>query len=303
MTMEDKKQGDMKISVVITAYNVEPYIQTCLNSVINSEYKDLEIVVVEDCSTDGTKAKIKEVGDKRVKLVENKKNMGAGMSRRIGIEASTGDYVITVDGDDYVAPSFLKSLAETAMSTKADIVSGGITILRDEKYGAYELHCYGDRVVEGPAKITEFFGEKVVFLNNKIVRRGLYEQVPYSSRRFIEDTPTVAPLLYLAKQTAYVNDGGYVYRQRKDSLCHMSTPFKDTLYRALCAKDLMEWFKDKEAVYRKMFGIDLFLEWAFKLSKLDIKEDEVRKYQEEWNEYTKAFFKVLGSVPIKKTQV
>lgn len=290
----------MKISVIVTAYNVEPYIGACLNSIINSEYKDLEIIVVEDCSTDKTKDAIKAFKDKRMRCIWNKENVGAGMARRIGIGASKGDYVITVDGDDYVASSFLKSLADTAVETKADIVGGGITILRDSKYGVYDIHCYGNRVVEGPAKITEFFGEKVVFLNNKIVKRELYDKVPYSSRRYIEDTPTVAPLLYLAGKTAYVNDAGYVYRQRDDSLCHASTPFKNTLYRALCAKDLMEWFKDKEEVYRKMFGIDLFLEWAFKLSKLDIKDSDLQEYQEEWNEYSKAFFKMLGTVPIKK---
>lgn len=293
----------MKISVVITAYNVEPFISTCINSVLKSEHEDLEVVVVEDCSTDNTKERIEEIEDKRIKVVYNEENVGAGMSRRIGIQNSTGDYVITVDGDDYVAPEFIGDLAKCAEETKADIVSGGITVLRDEKVGAYDIYCYGNRIVTGPEKITEFFGEKIVFLNNKIVKRELYDTVPYSSRRFIEDTPTVAPLLYLAKSTAYVNTVGYIYRQHPSSLCHQSTPFKNTLYRALCAKDLYNWFKDKEEVYKGMFGISLFLEWAQKLSQIRKTDEDIKKYQAEWNEYSLALLDVLSTLIWEKASV
>ena len=112
----------MKISIVTTAYNIEAYVEKCLESLLAQTHKDIEIIVVNDCSTDKTLDIVAKFTDERIKVVNHSQNMGAGWARRTGIAAATGDYVITVDGDDWLAPDFIEALAKNAEETDADIV-------------------------------------------------------------------------------------------------------------------------------------------------------------------------------------
>ena len=91
----------MKVSVVIPVHNSSKYIIECLNSVINQTYKNLEIIVIDDKSTDNSVELIKSIKDKRIKLLELKTNSGAAVARNKGIEASTGEYICFLDSDDY----------------------------------------------------------------------------------------------------------------------------------------------------------------------------------------------------------
>ena len=139
----------MKISVIITAYNVDKFIERAVKSVLSQTYKNIEVVIVEDCSTDNTKDIIEQLAkeDDRIKIIYHESNKGAGWGRRDGIEASTGDYFITVDGDDWLDEDFIESLVKKAEETGADVVSGGITYNKDGGY--WEATCYGDVICEG----------------------------------------------------------------------------------------------------------------------------------------------------------
>lgn len=94
----------MKVSVIIPVHNSEKYILECINSVINQTYKNLEIIVVDDKSTDDSVSIIKNIKDKRIKLIELNINSGAAIARNKGIETSTGDYICFLDSDDYWKP-------------------------------------------------------------------------------------------------------------------------------------------------------------------------------------------------------
>lgn len=235
----------MKLSVVITAYNVSKYINECIESVKNQNHShyELEIVVVEDKSTDDTLSILKKIKD--IKLIENEKNVGAGLSRRIGIQNTTGDYVMLLDGDDYLEDCYhLDTLIAKAAETDADVVSGGIKILRED--GSYDITSYGNYTCEGYEKMSKFWGERIVFMNNKIIRRTMYDTFPYCHRRYIEDTPVIIPILWAANKVEYVDTVGYVYRMRPDSLTHESSKLKHTIFAGLCWCDLMEFFNDKD---------------------------------------------------------
>ena len=91
----------MKVSVIIPVHNSEKYILECINSVINQTYKNLEIIVVDDKSTDDSVNIIKNIKDKRIKLIELNINSGAAIARNKSIEASTGDYICFLDSNDY----------------------------------------------------------------------------------------------------------------------------------------------------------------------------------------------------------
>lgn len=278
----------MKISIVMTAYNMNQYIGQAIESCLNQTYKDIELVIVEDCSTDDTLNVIESYikMDDRIKLVVHENNMGVGWGRHDGINAATGDYFITVDADDWLDPTFIESLVKKAEETEADIVSGGITIERGEGY--WEKTCYGNLVTIGHDKVTKFWGEKVVFMNNKIVRTSLREQVPYCTRRFIEDTPTIIPMLWLANKVAYTEDTGYHYRMQNDSLTHKADPFKYALYRSLCCMDLIDFFEKNDKELLKKIPLSRMLQKQIEIIKQSRPSKEtISKYNDEWLEFTK----------------
>lgn len=273
------------VSCVVTAYNVSAYIERCIASILDSVNVELELVVVEDKSTDNTLSIIESFTDSRIKLIKNKENLGAGMSRRIGIENSSGDYIITIDGDDYISPEFLGNLYTKALETSADIVSGGVSVVHEN--GSFEIVGYGDKVETGVQKM-QCLNRKVAFLNNKIVKASLYKHYSYSSRRYIEDTQTLAALLYLAKEVVYINSCGYYYVQRNTSLCHVADPFKHALFCSLCAYDAWRWFEDKEEEYQNIFGRDLFWREASRVFALCPSRKDMARFPSEWEEFMDA---------------
>ena len=96
------------VSIVITAYNVEQFIEQAIRSCLAQSFMDIECIVVEDCSTDATARIIEQAenSDKRVRVIKNEKNLGAGASRRKGIEAAKGEYILLLDGDDWLNEDF-----------------------------------------------------------------------------------------------------------------------------------------------------------------------------------------------------
>ena len=273
----------MKISVIITAWNVEDYIRQAIESCVNSDYQDLEIIVVDDCSTDGSLKIIDEfrVKDERVQVIQNEINCGAGMSRSIGVENATGEYVIFLDGDDWLNPDFIKSLVEGAEKTDADIVSGGIVIRRLD--GSYDATSYGNIICEGLDKITKFWGEKIVFMNNKLIRRTLFDKVPYCKRRFIEDTPTIIPQLYLANKVAYMDNIGYNYRMQNNSLTHKASPIKYAVYRCLCAQDIISFFEEHDKEILKQIPIvRQYATHVNQIKQLNPTPEMIEDFKEDW---------------------
>lgn len=276
----------------MTAFNIEDCIQKAIESVLNSTYKDIELILVEDCSTDNTLSVINEyvAKDSRVKLVKHDVNLGAGQSRRDGIEASTGEYIITIDGDDEITSTFIADLVDKAKDTDADIVSGGITI-KDSDEDYTKTQSWGNRISIGHQKFTDYNKQRVIFLNNKIVRKSLYatkeerekgikNKVVYCNRRYCEDTPTIIPLLYYANKVAYCDNVGYVYNMRATSLTHKTDLFVQNMYKALCAVDVIEFFKGK-ADYQQYMNVEELAKFMY-IARTNINNANINKYASEW---------------------
>lgn len=285
--MEEK---NIKVSVVITAYNVEKYIKKAINSVLNQTYKNIEIVVVEDCSTDNTLKFIKGLQKSDlafpINLVQHKENVGAGLSRRDGIKASTGDFIMLLDADDWLNKDYIEHLVDRQKETDADIVGGGITYCYEDT-DKFETNTFGTTVSEGFQKFADYNDGKIVFLNNKIVRSTMYDTVEYCDRRYVEDTPVIMKLLYNANKVAYVNEAGYNYLQRNGSLCHDSSRWKHNLFCALCCAELIEWFKDKPEPYKTIFGLGQFVEYLKAMNEIQVTKEEKQTYIEEYDQCMK----------------
>lgn len=270
----------MKISVIITAYNVEPYIATAIDSCLTQTHKDVEIIVVEDCSTDKTKDVIGNYAkNKRVKIIYNEVNVGAGKARRIGSEAATGMYLLFLDGDDWLSSEYIKELHDAAVATKADIVSGGIT--EHHMNGITKITKYADCELTGTDKLLRYWGGNTFFMCTKIVNRRLFDLVPYCERRYIEDTPTIIPQTYYANKVVYVSNDGYHYRMRSDSLTHDTTPLKNALYTALTGLELSDFFKERNPKIAEMVTYSTNLELK-KLKQVGVTKEMIEPFKEDF---------------------
>lgn len=269
----------------MTAYNVGEYIEQAIKSVLAQSYKDLELVVVLDKPTDNTEDVVKSFEDERIKIVEHEVNKGAGEARKAGIEAATGEYIICIDGDDWIADDFIETLVKEAEKTDADVVVGGLTIPKDN--GGYERVCYGEIVKEGEDKYLGYHQERVPFINNKLIRKSLFDKVPYCTRRFIEDLPTYNKLLYFVGKVAYVNNDGYNYRQRESSLLHSSNGFKHSLFNALYYQDVIKFYEenDKELL-NKLGYAQGYLAMLQAIKQCKPTKEMIEEYNEEWVEFS-----------------
>lgn len=114
---------DKKISIIVPVFNVEKYLERCVESLVNQTYKNLEIILVDDCSTDSSPEICETLakGDERIKVVHKEKNEGLGFARNTGIENSSGDYILFIDSDDYLDIKTCEITKEKLEKTDSDI--------------------------------------------------------------------------------------------------------------------------------------------------------------------------------------
>ena len=122
----------MKISIIIPVYNGEKNISACIESLISQKYDDIEILVINDGSTDGTERVVNACvnKDKRIKLF-NKNNSGVSDTRNYGISKASGQYIMFVDADDYLNPNAIESLVNNIKNTKSDMAIFGFKVCGD----------------------------------------------------------------------------------------------------------------------------------------------------------------------------
>lgn len=119
-----KLETQQKLSVIIPVYNAEPYLHQCLDSVLNQDLADLEVICVNDCSTDGSLRILREyeAADSRVIVLDNETNLRAGRCRNRGLDIAQGEYVHFLDADDYVAEKSYMKLYQTAVKYNLDVL-------------------------------------------------------------------------------------------------------------------------------------------------------------------------------------
>lgn len=264
----------MKVSVIITAYNIENYISKAIQSVLDQTCKDIECIVVEDKSTDNTLNIIKSFP---VKIIEHQVNKGAGWSRFDGINESTGDYIMLLDGDDWLENDCIENLVKYA--GQADMIACNVRcvnengeMLKEEDYKYSELVGYD--------KYTSQQGH-IPFLNSFIVKRDLYNKVSYCKRRFIEDTPVRYKLFHYTDKIIYTGIMGYNYLQRKTSLCHESSSVKRNIFTALALCELINFFvKEDRKVIQLVYMLENFNQ-EYLAIKYNIKDEEKELYKKE----------------------
>lgn len=282
----------------MSAYNTAGTIRRAIDSCLNQTHEDIEVIVINDASSDQTASELTHYcNEPRVRVIHHDRNQGAGKSRRDGISLATGDYIATIDSDDYIDTDHLALLAAEAERLNADIVSGGIvTHHADGRIDAEMPNAWSGHGLEA---LKKYLNQRTMFMNNKIVRRSLFDIILYSNRRYVEDTPTLAMLMYEAGRVAYISAATYHYIHSKDSLCRSASEFKTRLFCGLCAVDLVQYFLNRAPyVVRELNLIGIVEDYLKACFSASITPDEAAIYCNEWVEFT---LKAQQYVSIKET--
>ena len=243
-----------KISIIIPAYNTEKYIEKCLNSIISQTYKNFEVVIVDDCSTDNTLSIVQNYASKddRIKVYQNDNNLGCGLTRRKAIELGTGEYFAFIDSDDYVEPTYLSLMLEACLETDSEIAICGV-FNRDS-----ECNYIGQDIAEKQyvARKEQLYKEYMLsswilqYAANKLYHRRVIDAVQYSDLRYCEDSMTTYKWLWEANQAVVLPKSLYHYVRHEDSNSNKNNdPITKAFCSCLCVFDHYKFCKQEGFTY------------------------------------------------------
>lgn len=209
-----------KVSVIVPVYNLEKYIARSLDSLLNQTYKNIEVIVVDDGSSDGSRKIIEEYSQKDDRIISIfKKNTGVSDTRNKGLEIASGDYVGFMDGDDTIEPNMYQLLVKNAIENNADISHCGYQLVKPSEVVYY--HNTGEKLVQNKIE-----GLKELILSqkvepatvNKLFKREIVEDVRmHSDIKYNEDYLYNIEAFDKAKITVFEDKPLYHYILRKGS--------------------------------------------------------------------------------------
>ncbi len=233
------------ISVIIPVYNGEKYIAQAIENILFQSYKNLEIIVVDDQSTDNTRA-IAQRYSSKIKLVVNDQNRGASFARNVGFDMAQGEYIHFHDADDLINQQYYEKMMETLGETDAEIaVSSMVNEARDHR-----TILYKDKLVvlatEDKLSMTKVgrygYVWRYVFRKSFLNRH----QLRFIEGRYIQDLLFSLPAIFFAEKIVLVPDAIYYYKRRAESSLH-------TKNREIKRKRHEDWKYAKE--FRREFAV------------------------------------------------
>lgn len=217
-----------KITVIVPVYNVENYLNKCLDSIITQTYKNIEIIVVNDGSTDNSGEICQEYAqkDNRIVYIEQG-NAGLSAARNTGLDNMSGDYVTFVDSDDWIEQDYLETLYKKIVEYQADIAVGNYYSF-NESEGMFYFHILGDScyekvydnvsIFENLYESHEMKSFALISAWGKLYKVGLFEQLRFDIGKLGEDGYLNQKIYLLAEKIVYIHKGIYSYRIRNNSL-------------------------------------------------------------------------------------
>ena len=202
----------MKLSVVIPVYRVEAFLRKCVDSVVSQDVDDMEIILVDDCSPDGSGRLCDTLAesDARIRVVHREQNGGLSAARNSGLDVATGDCITFVDSDDFLAPGTYQSILRTMMSRHADCVEFPVM----KRYGSDKAEEYKPSLGEEEETFDEWYerrGYVHSYAWNKIFTRRLWGDARFPEGRYFEDLFTIPYVLRRAGKIVASNRGMYYY--------------------------------------------------------------------------------------------
>lgn len=208
-------------SIIVPIYNVEALLPRCIDSLISQQYQNIEIILVNDGSTDSSEAICREYlnRDSRIKLI-NKENGGLSSARNAGLKLSKGEYIFFVDSDDYVTSDFCSVGVDGFLNHNADVVIFGFNNIFVDTNKVIKKHCRKSRVIskEEALKGTLIDGYINSLAWNKAYKRELFDNIRYPEGMVFEDVGTTYKIFDKAN-TIYISSNiTYNYELRNGSI-------------------------------------------------------------------------------------
>lgn len=239
---------DELISVIVPIYNTEKYLVECVESIRKQTYSNIEIILVDDGSTDASIEICDEFAEKDSRVrVFHKENEGVAVARNFGIQQSNGQYVVIVDSDDVAVDKMIEVLYTQIKENDADIAVGNYYIYDESDGNFYYYITEADYCVEvlSPQELIDrqagawkWNSTAFMLTTFKLYKKVLFDDVSFTHGRRFDDEASTHRLYLRSKKTVFVNDNVYLYRRRSGSI--MRTEF-DLSW----ARDLVEVFSKK----------------------------------------------------------
>lgn len=296
----------VKVSVIIPVFNVEKYINECVDSVINQTLTDIEIICVDDGSTDNSLNLLKQFSDTRIKII-SQKNKGLAAARNVGMDNATGEYITFLDSDDYLNYTALEKLYGVANKYFLDIVITKIINFHDETYEKFTENYFDMDFLKEKTK-NNVFNYKDVYddvLNisvtapAKLFKKEFIKDIKFKENLIFEDNPFFVETIFKAERVYFYDEYLYYRRIRKNSIINSNfSKFSDLIeiyniiYKLLQDFGVYEDFKDK--IFKKKFT-NIFT--RFTQIPNEYKQEFFDKIQED---FSKSFFILQKDKDFKK---
>ena len=214
-----------QISVIVPVYNVEKYLSRCLESIINQSYKNLEIILIDDGSSDRCPeiCDMYAEKDQRIKVL-HKRNGGLSVARNTGIEIATGEYVAFVDSDDYIAENMYEVLLDRITCDGADIAICNFLYVNDQGELLVEKNCDFPIINEcletrnAIKKLSESKAWYYVVAWNKLYHKDIFKNLRFPKGKYHEDEFVIHYIIQNCGRISCVRDPLYYYVQREKSI-------------------------------------------------------------------------------------
>ena len=220
------------VSIIVPVYNVEKYVKKCIDSILNQTYQNIEILVIDDGSTDNSKIICDELAnrDKRIRVFR-KENGGLSSARNYGIKRAHGKYLMFIDSDDYISQNTITNMVEN--SQNADLVicnflkvdTDGNKLQQEPDLNEKQIWNYGEFW-------NHYFGQYwgyCVVAWNKLYKRELFKELKYPLGKIHEDEFIIEPLIEKCNKIVALEDRLYFYVQRNGSITHNGLKNKGNL--------------------------------------------------------------------------
>ena len=242
------------ISVIVPIYNVERYLEKCINSILHQTYRNLEVILVDDGSPDNCGKICDRYSDKdpRIKVI-HKQNGGLSDARNKGIDVAEGEYLAFVDSDDAIMPEMIDKLYQRIVIDQSDMAFCGYKQV-DQKGNILSEVCLPDYLLSGFDTLKESYEKNGVLYTiacNKLIKRQLFQNIRFPVGKYNEDEFTLYRIIDQCKLISILRDPLYIYVQRDNSITQESYSAKrldgiEASYERYC------YFKRKGGKYKEL---------------------------------------------------
>ena len=275
------RENQVRISVVIPVYNVASYLDTCVKSVLSQTYKEIEVILVDDGSTDESGAMCDSYADDdfRVKVV-HKENGGLSSARNVGIKHCVGDYIAFIDSDDFIRTDYIEKLYRALIQNDAQLaVCRAKKFFKEEECDGKVQKSFTRCLLSSDMQKQYLLGQLPMYAHGKLYKRELFNDLEFPIGRLYEDIPVKWKLTEVIERCAVVEDEMYFYRQRSDSI--INTKFvHGRMDQLIFSEDIMNDLPNGSDLYN-FSGVKCFFSAADNYSLVNKENINDWKYLEE----------------------